>query len=73
MTTRSYINSVGVGYRVIKGGGDMNITVYVRLINVDTTRNLKFSSSPSIKNTKDDDANNNNNNICFQNNNNVGR
>jgi hypothetical protein len=62
MTTRLYINSVGVGYTVIKGGGDMNITVYVRLINVETARNLKFSSSPSIKNTKDDDDDDSNNN-----------
>jgi hypothetical protein len=43
------------------------ITEYVRLINVDTTRNLKSASSPSIKNTNDDDDdddddNNNNNN-----------
>jgi len=57
---------VGVVYTVPKSGSDMNITVYVWLINVETTRTLKSSSSPSIKNTKDDDDydddDNNNNN-----------
>jgi len=47
--TRSHINSVGGVHKVTKSGCAKNITVIVRLIDVGTTRNLKFSTSSSIK------------------------